>query len=108
MTPEEISTLVTRQVKSGMWFLDYIAPGWHKRINTSILDISSDDNCIWGQLFGSIRQVHEFGMVVAPRSIKNMASDLGFMVYQHSSPEYKQALTQEWRQQIEARLIATA
>lgn len=45
-----------QQVMSGIAFLDLTySPEWRSRVDWNVLDISSDKNCILGQLEGSFR-----------------------------------------------------
>jgi hypothetical protein len=94
----------TTRVARGMALLDQRRPGWHRNINLDRLDIASYTNCALGQTYGSYGHGRErlgfYG---------NDSRDHGFQISVHTTPivgwkaEYN-ALTVEWRKQIEERL----
>ncbi|MDB5194549.1 MAG: hypothetical protein JWN50_563 [Parcubacteria group bacterium] len=51
--PRQIPRTIRRRVRRGAKRLDYVRPGWAKRIDVDRLDISYDKDCIAGQLEGS-------------------------------------------------------
>lgn len=89
-------------VARGMELLDRVRPGWHRNINTDSLNIARSDQCALGQTYGS----YGAGVGVL-RMDKKEAAKHGF--YQSWRPgvmvDYE-ALTAEWRRQIEVRLDA--
>lgn len=51
MSDNQISAVADR-VKAGAILLDEIKPGWFRDIDVVLLDLSSCEDCILGQLFG--------------------------------------------------------
>lgn len=45
--------LFDRPVLKGAAFLDQTEPGWHTKIDRDRLDISSREDCVFGQLYGN-------------------------------------------------------
>ena len=43
-------------VRAGATFLDKKFPGWEKRIDPTILELSSEKSCILGQLYGDFNK----------------------------------------------------
>jgi hypothetical protein len=50
---DTIPTAATERVAAGAAWLDVAAPGWVDRIDPGTLDLSSDADCVLGQVFGS-------------------------------------------------------
>lgn len=94
---------VEQRVTRGMHLLDKDRPGWHRRINLGSLNIARSDSCALGQTYGS----YGAGMVDL-RITTPEAIDHGFQVPRLTLPgnmrDEFDALTEEWRRQIEARL----
>lgn len=44
---------VSRRVRRGMRLLDAVRPGWESGVNLAAIDVSSDESCVSGQVFGS-------------------------------------------------------
>lgn len=57
---------IPANVQRGVELLDERLPGWRKRVNADDLSLSSDCDCILGQLFGSYDAGVEL-LDVAPR-----------------------------------------
>lgn len=84
-------------VAQGALKCDEMMPGWHRKINTATLDITSCTHCICGQLTGSyFTGLTMFG--IAP----GQSGSYGFSASGGSSRE---VLKEAWKEEIAARLL---
>lgn len=89
---------VEDRVARGVEILDREEPGWVNHLNTDTLDISSLENCVLGQLYGSYGEGRE------ALGIPLFCEDVyGFDGY--SSGDVR-SLTHEWLRVIESRRSA--
>ena len=92
----------TRRSTSPLAILDRVKPGWRDRINASTLDLTSNDLCVLGQLYGHYRR----GLV----SLRDDLVDAGGCKAFFHSPDIRAA----WLREIyavrdeDARLIPTS
>ncbi len=60
------------RVRRGAAYLDDADPGWHQRIDPSVLELSAGESCILGQLHGTFRmglgRSHLINLSSAPRA----------------------------------------
>jgi hypothetical protein len=97
-------SLLQQRAATGASWLDSIRPGWFRRIDLRTLDISSDDCCIVGQLFGSFNRCvlsvdagnfgFPFPLDTAPFGMEPI----------HKSDKNFRKLTEAWKREVQARL----
>ena len=87
-------------VKNGATFLDATVPGWYKKIDLEILEISSTCCCIIGQLFD------DYCKGTQALSIVHDTIELGFSLQSNAGliPCLWEKLTEAWKQEIRQRL----
>lgn len=103
-------TTIAERVAAGAAVLDERLPGWADKINLTRLDMSDDENCVFGQHYvGHTRPISRFGQVRTNLGIKSEdCEDLGLFCAKEADgtpaadAEYA-ALTAEWQLAIEAR-----
>jgi len=86
------------RVQRGMARLDERVPGWRHRLNQETLDMSSHEDGLLEQLFGSFATGHRvlrIGMVSAARFGFDLACQAG-----EETTEDWEALTAEWQRQL--------
>jgi len=91
-----------RRVARGAKFLDERVPNWEQRINLERLDISSDTDCVLGQLFGTY--VESFGKT--PLS-NDQDLEFGFYTTEYAEEEQDDdflLLTMYWKREALIRL----
>jgi len=80
------------QIAKGVEYLDQdLGPTWVEDIETRILDLESECNCVLGQLFG------DFNNAVHCPSRND--EECGFVIFLGNEENYAQ-LTLEWREKI--------
>lgn len=95
----------------GAAFLDKKAPGWERHIDLVRLDMSSKNDCVLGQLWGTYerglwrcRMLTFFETYVSPRAL-----ELGFAYFVENANQLQRStqyllLTEFWKRQVELRL----
>lgn len=100
--------------QKGAAFLDNAKPGWYREIDIQRLDLSIGPNCVIGQLYGG--EWGSFSKGILHLDIVGQTSDLGFSAQDDwfiHEPQLEaqleaqwEALTDEWRELVNARLAA--
>lgn len=88
-------TSVAERVTKGIQLLDkhFVGPSWARRISTLMLDMSDDNGCILGQLFGDF----ETGQIAL--SCTDTAEDYGFLADTKNGVTNRE-LSNEWVKRI--------
>lgn len=106
ITPDQ----ARERVQQGAAYLDDVDPGWHRRIDSEILELGDGKHCILGQLHGEFRlglgRSNLISMSSAPRASLSPVA-YGFKCVENV-PEAWQAydydlLNEAWRQAVRAR-----
>ena len=86
------------EVENGMYFLDETRPNWADEIDLDILDLGDSNCCILGQLCDS----YDNGQVELEIN-SDECRGFGFTLYGLHAGEDFEALTDTWKQLIQAR-----
>lgn len=86
----------TERVNNGAAWLDQIRPYWWKKIDIFTLDMSSNRNCVIGQMFGAFDEV---GHVQAWIPNYGFKSSHTCSTFEETKKDY-QGLTLEWKREI--------
>lgn len=91
-----------REVDAGINFLDGDKPGWERDIDRNTLDLSSCENCIGGQLYGSYSNLINTARVFGP----DYGFDIRFSTLSISGnkDDEWQRLQEIWESRIQNRL----
>lgn len=94
---------IKERVMAGAALLDQRLPGWHDRIDTTVLIMDSGSRCVLGQLFGGRYSVGVTKLFSLVPFIGNMAAEHGFEPdFDADLAEYDK-LDAAWRASIEER-----
>jgi hypothetical protein len=116
VTPATALPPAAERVAAGSAWLDEHRPGWWKRIDTHVLDLSSCVTCVLGQEFavearrtGSHRSGYGYGaaqLIDDPDAPDDEAALLGFDIPSPYRDEGYAELTAAWLDEIERRRAA--
>lgn len=100
---------ITERVAAGAAWLDEHEPGWIKRIDIGVLDISSCANCVLGQVFGDFDDARRDAWLNPPEHdrMTDPGRRRGFMTPDPGAFEQYETLTAEWKRFIQERRAVT-
>lgn len=89
----------TQVVDTGARVLDKLNPGWFNEVDVDTLDLSSDTNCIGGQLYGTFKNLFDVLPGDAVRDVPAHGFVIGAVPKLYRQDAY-QRLTEAWKGEI--------
>lgn len=92
-----------KRMRKGVKLLNEQAPGWHRKVKISTLDLSSNDNCILGQVFGEYTNGLELLDINSNDETRNGPAHGFSLCSEEWTNERIADMTEWWKKQIRAK-----